>query len=260
MPYITPDLFLSCLYILCRRYINALGQAEHSNQILETRLRAQELSLRDSYERLHQVEQRELLLAERQRLMRDMHDGFGSTLTGAIHMADRAAPHDLLAQTLQDCLFDLKLTVDSLEPNDADIIALLANLRFRLTPRLHAQGVALEWAVTPLPPLVWLTPSAALHILRIVQEVITNILKHAQANHIRLSTDIRHPGLVIMIDDNGTGFQPVEHSYAGRGLENIKWRAKALAGLVNWQKLNKGTSFILWLPIENERFHTAFQK
>ncbi|MCP1214100.1 sensor histidine kinase [Acetobacter okinawensis] len=251
LPYITPDLFLCCLYILCRRYINALGLAERSNQILETRLRAQEMTLRDTYERLHQIEQRELLVAERQRLMRDMHDGLGSTLTGAIHLADRAASHEVLAQTLKDCLFDLKLTVDSLEPVDADLLLLLANLRFRLAPRLHAQGVMLEWAVTPVPSMQWLTPSYALHILRILQEVITNILKHAQASRIRLSTATEHPGILVRIEDNGSGFQPDTRINEGRGLHNICWRANALSGHVEWQLSNPGTHFILWLPIEN---------
>ncbi|MBO1326498.1 hypothetical protein K2X14_15220 [Acetobacter sp. TBRC 12305] len=250
LPYITPDLFLSCLYILCRRYINALGLAERSNQILETRLHAQEVTLRDTYERLHQIEQRELLVAERQRLMRDMHDGLGSTLTGAIHMADHAASHEVLAQTLKDCLFDLKLTVDSLEPVDADLLMLLANLRFRLTPRLRAQGVMLEWAVTPLPPLQWLTPSSALHILRILQEVITNILKHAQASHIRLSTETEPPGILVRVEDNGLGFCPDQRTNEGRGLHNICWRANALAGRVDWRLGNPGTNFMLWLPIE----------
>ncbi|MFT9256627.1 MAG: ATP-binding protein [Acetobacter sp.] len=251
LPYITPDLFLSCLYILCRRYINALGQAERSNQLLETRLRAQEMTLRDTYERLHQIEQRELLVAERQRLMRDMHDGLGSTLTGAIHLADHAASHAVLAETLKDCLFDLKLTVDSLEPVDADLLMLLANLRFRLAPRLHAQGVMLEWAVTPLPPLEWLTPSSALHVLRILQEVITNILKHAQASHIRLSTTTEHPGILVRIEDNGSGFRPDTRTSQGRGLHNIHWRANALAGRVDWHLGNPGTHFMLWLPIEH---------
>lgn len=248
LPYVVPDLFLSCLYVLCRQYIGALLMAEQSNHVLETRLQAQELALRHNYDRLRQIEQRELLVTERQRLMRDMHDGLGSTLTDAIHMTSSAAPHTLIAQALRDCLNDLKLTVDSLEPVDADLLVLLANLRFRLTPRLEAQGMKLEWAVAPLPPLHWLTPSSALHILRILQEIITNIIKHAQAGHIRMSTATEGAGVTVRVEDNGKGFAPHRQANGGRGIENILWRTEQLCGRVEWQPGAAGTCFILWLP------------
>ncbi|GBQ86702.1 histidine kinase [Gluconacetobacter johannae DSM 13595] len=250
VPYVVPDLFLSCLYVLCRRYIDALTQVERSNLVLESRLRAQERDLRDSHEHLRQIEQRELLVAERQRLMRDMHDGLGSTLTGAINMAHMAAPHATIRQTLQDCLHDLKLTVDSLEPVDADLLILLAKLRFRLAPSLQAQGVALEWAVVPLPPLGWLTPSSALHILRILQEVVTNILKHAQAGRIAVSTLVDGSRVAVLVEDDGIGFTPEEYHAEGRGLRNIRWRAETLTGRVAWQPAAVGTCFTLWLPVE----------
>ncbi|MFT8417251.1 MAG: ATP-binding protein [Acetobacter sp.] len=250
LPYIVPDLFLSCLYILCRQYIDALSVAERANLVLETRLRAQELALRNSYEKLRQIEQIEVLNTERQRLMRDMHDGLGSTLTGAIHMTNNSAPHTLIAQTLNDCLSDLKLTVDSLEPVDADLLVLLSNLRFRLEPRLHAQGMTLTWAVTPLPPITWLTPSSALHILRILQEVVTNIIKHANAKNISVSTLVDTYGIIVCIEDDGQGFIPNLQASSGRGLHNIYCRAKILAASIAWKPRLPGTSFTMHLPIE----------
>lgn len=250
LPYVVPDLFLSCLYILCRRYIDALSIAEHANMQLETRLHAQEVALRDSYDKLRRVEQVEVLSAERQRLMRDMHDGLGSILTGAIHMTNNAAPHTLIAQTLNDCLSDLKLTVDSLEPVDSDLLALLANLRFRLEPRLHAQGMILNWAVTPVPPMKWLTPSAALHILRILQEIVTNIIKHAQARNISISTRVEPHDIIVRIEDDGLDFIPTQPTSLGRGLHNIHWRAKMLTATIAWHPRSPGTCFTLRLPIE----------
>lgn len=250
LPYVVPDLFLSCLYILCRHYIDALNAAERSNQQLETRLQAQSRALRNSYEQLRLIEQRNILTAERQRLMRDMHDGLGSTLTGAIHMTNSAAPHIVIAQTLKDCLDDLKLTLDSLEPVDADLLALLANLRFRLEPSLIAQNIELEWAVTVTPPLKWLTPATTLDILRILQEVITNIVKHAQASRIRLSTATEETQVQIHIQDNGKTFMVRQQTNHGRGLHNIRWRSERLSATTTWKPCTPGTCFTLHLPIE----------
>src|SRR5256885_14422427 len=50
-----------------------------------------------------------------------------------------------LVQLLQECIDDLKLSIDSLEPLDCDLLALLAGLRYRLGPRLEGAGVRLHW-------------------------------------------------------------------------------------------------------------------
>ena len=249
LPYVVPDLFLICLYVMGRRYIDAQVVAERSHIIIAERLREQEYVLRDSYDRLRSIEQREILVGERQRLMRDMHDGLGSTLTGAIHLANGGAAHTAIAQMLRDSLDDLKLTIDSLEPVDADLLLLLATLRFRFAPRLQAQGITLEWAVTPLPALHWLTPTSALHILRLLQEILTNILKHACASCIRISTEAESCGVMVYVDDDGIGLLPIDPAAGGRGLRNIRWRAELLFGQVTWQARQKGVRFTLWLPI-----------
>ncbi|MBO1324312.1 hypothetical protein K2X14_03950 [Acetobacter sp. TBRC 12305] len=250
MPYLIPLVLFNGLYLLGRQYVDSLHAAEQATEQLQSRFELQESALRESYERLRQVEQRDLLSAERQRLMRDMHDGLGSTLTGAIHMTNGDTPHAVLRQTLQDCLYDLKITVDSLESVDADLLVLLANLRYRLASRFQAHGMTLEWSVKAVPPLVWLTPSAALHILRILQEVIANIIKHAGADRIRVATGVDGLAIVIFVEDNGKGFIANKQATGGRGLHNIRWRAQAINSRAHWSALAKGTRFTLWMPIQ----------
>ena len=53
---------------------------------------------------------------------------------------------------------------------------MLATLRFRLGRRLELAGIELEWDMQDLPPLAWLGPPQALQLMRIVQEVLTNVL------------------------------------------------------------------------------------
>ena len=155
------------------------------------------------------------------------------------------------SQILKDCMDDLKLAIDSMEPVEADLLLLLATLRFRLEPRLEGSGVALLWEVQELPQLEWLDPSSALHILRIVQESIANILRHTRATEIRVGTTAVADGVQVHIGDNGGGFDvaaALGHG-GGRGLQNQQRRAAAVDGKVGWNSSAAGTTFTLWLPL-----------
>ncbi|RZJ24819.1 MAG: sensor histidine kinase [Haliea sp.] len=251
-PYAIIGLFVMFSYIMFRRYTGAIGEVESANANLAQRLQARETELETSYQRLRAVEQQQTLSQERQRLMQDMHDGLGSSLTSAIRSVEHGAMSDAeVTQVLKDCMDDLKLAIDSMEPVEADLLLLLATLRFRLEPRLEGTGVSLRWNVQELPALDWLDPSAALHILRIVQESVANILRHTRATEITVSTATEGAGVQVTIDDNGQGFDvgKVLGEANGRGLANQQRRAQAIEGTVGWQSGPAGTRFTLWLPL-----------
>jgi signal transduction histidine kinase len=153
---------------------------------------------------------------------------------------------------LKSCLDDLKLTIDSMEPLEDDLLLLLATLRYRLGPRLEDAGVALLWAVQEIPPLDWLDPTRALHILRIVQESIANILRHTRATEIRVGTAPEAAGVRVTIEDNGQGFdvEKALNGAGGRGMQNQQRRAQVVGGTVSWRSGPAGTLFTLWLPLK----------
>ena len=185
--------------------------------------------------------------------MQDMHDGLGASLISAIRSVERGAVSEVdISHILKGCLDDLKLTIDSMEPVEADLLLLLATLRFRLEPRLDGTGIALLWEVQKLPTLPWLDPSSALHILRIVQECIANILHHTRASEIRVGTAADPDGVRVVIEDNGQGFdvETALRDGKGHGLRNQQRRAQALDGAVDWASGPEGTRFTLWLPLE----------
>jgi len=154
---------------------------------------------------------------------------------------------------LKGCMDDLKLAIDSMESVDADLLLLLATLRFRLAPRIESAGVALRWEVQPVPALPWLDPGSALHILRIMQECIANVLRHTRATTICFSTESAGEGVSVAIEDNGGGFE-VEEALrrGGRGLRNQQQRAAAIGGTVSWSAGSHGTRFTLWLPLQRK--------
>ena len=257
-PYMSVGLFTIFLAIAYGRYLRALGVAEHANQTLAERLAAQERALEQTHERLREAERAQTLLHERQRLMREMHDGVGSSLMSALRWVEHGQPGQVeVAQVLRESIDDLKISIDSLEPVDADLLALLANLRYRLGPRLEGAGLTLHWQVQDLPPLPWLDAQSALHVLRIVQEVLTNLIKHSGARSITLRTaPAAHggaAGVQVQVIDDGTPFAPPppEARQPGRkGLGNVQARAEALGAQVDWApQPGRGTVFTLWLPL-----------
>lgn len=217
-----------------------------------TELRQRERELAGSRELLRDVEKRQALGRERQRLLQDMHDGLGSSLVSALRVVEHGRMDEAeVAQVLRGCLDDLKLAIDSMEPVEADLLLLLATLRFRLGPRLERTGIVLRWEAQDVPPLDWLDPGNALHILRILQEAFTNIIKHAQATEIRVATAVAGDYASVTITDNGCGFVVEEGlTRGGSGLSNQQRRAQAISGQVSWQSSAAGTCFSLRLPIK----------
>ncbi len=213
-----------------------------------------EAELAATHERLREIEQRQTLSQERQRLMQDMHDGLGSSLTSALRVVEHGRMAEAeVAQVLKGCIDDLKLAIDSMEPVDADLLLLLATLRYRLGSRLESTGIALRWEVNNVPKLDWLDPKNALHILRILQEAFTNIIKHTHATEIRVATRAENDQVVVTIRDNGQGFA-VENALksGGKGLSNQMRRAEAIGAEVKFDSSDTGTCFTLWLPIKRK--------
>ena len=241
---------LAYRFNLIRR--KAIEDVEMVNASLEQRLQAREAELTASHERLREIEQRQTLSEERSRLMQDMHDGLGSSLTSALRIVERGQLDEAeVAQVLKGCIDDMKLAIDSMEPVDADLLLLLATLRFRLEPRLESTGIKLRWEVSNIPPLDWLNPKYSLHILRVLQEAFTNIIKHTQVTEIRVATKIEGDHVVVSIVDNGQGFN-VESALnnGGKGLSNQMRRAESIGAEINLESDDTGTRFTLKLPIK----------
>ena len=185
-------------------------------------------------------------------MMQDMHDGVGSSLRTALWAVEKGClGEDAIADVLRNCIDDLKLAIDSMEPVQTDLLLLLATWRFRLEPRLENTGITLHWDVSDVPVLDWLDPKSALHILRILQEALTNVIKHAKATEIRVGTPVEGTSwVVVTLTDNGCGFSvAAAHERGGKGLANLKHRAQALGADIVWSSSPSGTCVSLRLPV-----------
>ncbi|MCC6537467.1 MAG: hypothetical protein IT162_07965 [Bryobacterales bacterium] len=189
--------------------------------------------------------------AERERIMRDMHDGIGSQLLAAKGLAERQAmqPRDFV-QVLDECIDDLRLMIDSLDLPENDLQAVLGNLRYRMTERLQQLGAKLTWNILDLPPMAHLSSSDTLNLLRILQEAFGNALRHGQATDMVFTAMVREDGWVVLrLRDNGKGFDEGALPAAGRGLRNMKRRAASLGAVLEIETApGKGCTVRLELP------------
>ncbi|MDO9359814.1 MAG: 7TM diverse intracellular signaling domain-containing protein [Polaromonas sp.] len=238
---------------LAGRYFAAFATARFLNRELEHRVAQKTRELDDNYRKVAAYEQAAALEEERRRLMRDMHDGIGSQLITTASAVERGqlSPAEI-ASLLRDCMDDLRLVIDSLEPGHSDLALALASLRYRLAPRLQAAGLASDWALEGIPPNVVLAPTQVLQILRIVQEALSNVVRHAGASHAALEAIADKAGIHIGVRDNGHGLVKRlgrdAAAASGRGLENMRYRAAQLGGTVRVNFSPEGTEVLFTLP------------
>jgi len=250
-PYTNLVAFLLFMTIMFHRYVGAIDEVKRVNTNLTQRLQAREAELLQSYSNERDAAHRQTLVEERQRMMQDMHDGMGSSLRTALLAIERGQMNaPMVVDVLKGCIDDLKLAIDAMEPVQADLLLLLATLRFRLGPRLESAGIVLRWEITNVPPLDWLDQRNALHILRIFQETFTNIIKHTQASEIRVATRVDANSVVVTVTDNGPGFDAAQGlTSTGKGLSNQLRRAESIGADIFWDSSKSGTCVSLRLPI-----------
>ncbi len=163
---------------------------------------------------------------ERERIMLDLHDGIGGQLVSMLAYLGRQPDADpIIRDGMENALSDLAIMMDSLESTQS-VTSLLGSLRDRIEPMLLKHGITFDWQIQHEPDLHMTGPAMNLSLMRIVQEAITNIIKHAQASQIRVECDTHH----IAIIDNGKGFASEPPPDTGRGLKSMRRRAAEIGG------------------------------
>jgi signal transduction histidine kinase len=161
-----------------------------------------------------------------------------------------------VADTLRDCIGDMRLALDALTPGEDDFRVVLGNFLFRWQAQLEDAHVRSSWTIdwpesVPPPP-----PPSVLQLLRITQEALTNVLKHAQATHVRVALRHAGAGLELEVEDDGRASTlPVRSG--GRGLANMHTRARQLGGMLAVEHGHRGTRVLLRVPAGAERIGAA---
>jgi signal transduction histidine kinase len=195
---------------------------------------------------------------ERRRLARELHDETGQALTsillglksldealkGTDERAAVAELRDLVVATLQDVR---RLAVE-LRPKVLDDFGLVPALE-RLTETLGEQtGMQVRFEST-LGADQRLPAEIETALYRIVQESLTNVVKHAQAGRVSVVL-MRKPGSVsALVEDDGRGFDPGQVRKDGFGLEGMRERVGLLDGRIQVESGKTGTTLVAEVPL-----------
>ena len=198
---------IALLLIVLRRFRAASIEARGWVTTLAERVAQRERELASTFAALEQVARDQARTHERERILRDMHDGVGSHISSAIRQLQSGqASSDELLRTLRDSLDKLKLSIDSIHLPPGDVGALLAALRYRLEPRLAAAGIAFEWAVDEVPTVERLDAQGMRQLQFLLFEAISNVLQHAQAKTLRIEAENVNGAVQLRVIDDGQGF------------------------------------------------------
>jgi len=254
MVLVAPLLTFSFAILLGFRFVQQLERTRNLNLDLEESVREKEEELIANFRRVRELERERAVASERARIMREVHDGMGAQLVSALAMVESGESSETeVSDALRSSIDDMRLVVDSLDPDVDDLPMLLGMIRGRSETRLRRRGLRFDWRVTDLPRIDRFGPPQYLNVLRIFQEALTNVLKHAGARVVSVTTGLWQPGGVaagvfVELRDDGCGIDP--DATSGRGLRNMVRRAWDVGGELRIEDAEPGTRVTLVIPFE----------
>jgi signal transduction histidine kinase len=221
-------------FTIAWRFSSAMRRIEGFNAELRQEVEVATLRLSDTLSREHALALSHTRIGERLNLVRDLHDGFGGSLLGAIAVLEnpqRPPEPARVVGTLKELRDDLRLVIDTTtHEQDSDLAGLLAPLRHRWSQRLDVAGIDSRWQLEGLAGL-HLGPARSLDLLRLLQEALTNVLKHSSAHRVDITMRCTDSHLYLEVRDNGRGFDSsatCESHSGGTGLTSLRTRAARL--------------------------------
>ncbi|MFD2919125.1 ATP-binding protein [Terrimonas rubra] len=181
---------------------------------------------------------------ERKRLARELHDGLGGTFAGIKLKLEIAVKkmdiHDIstCVGLLDNAINEFRHTTHRLVPEHLRNKGLENNVK-DFCDSFRASGIEFRFYFKGLNLLH--SDEKELIIFRIIQELVTNAVKHSKAQHILLNCILENRLLLLTVEDDGIGFDPVIEK-KGMGLQNIKSRINMLNGTMHIDsEKDKGT-------------------
>ncbi|WP_125605511.1 sensor histidine kinase [Lapidilactobacillus bayanensis] len=209
----------------------------------------------------------QILVDERHRLARELHDSVSQQLFAAMMMLsalNESAQQNNIADNYQQMITKIENVINQAQ---SEMRALLLHLRpTNLEGRSLKEGIIqlLKELQTKIKiKITWDMDDVKLqsgvedNLFRIVQELLSNTLRHANADQMQVYLKQVNQTVVLRVVDNGVGFDMKQQEKAGSyGLTNIQERAESVGGTVKTISFkNQGTSVEIRVPIVSEEEH-----
>lgn len=254
--WVAPFLAMSIGLLASERLVRYLRYKKEAAWQLKQELAAQKIQLATYHEEIQVQREKILLTEERQRLVRDMHDGLGSQLISASALLKSGPIHETrsaeLSALIDHALLDLRSMLDVFssprqvgdgETQDT-VSLLLAMLRHRLAPVFRSQGIQFTWQTAAMPHEFLASDQDRLQLLRLLQEACTNTIKHARAKSVTMSTHVSESVIVFEVKDDGQGIDAAKADAVkrpGHGMANMADRAARLGAELVVESSSDGT-------------------
>ena len=210
-----------------------------------------------------QEEDTKLLMAtieqERKRIAQELHDGSGVQLSAIrmklTHLQDQI-DSPTISEGIQGLMTDLdrvnaeiRTISHNLMPISLSKLGLKAAIQ-ELVNHVKSSYPKIQINLYQQYESVKLLPNLEVHIYRIIQEILNNMIKHAQPTEINIQLIMNDNELIISMEDNGKGFEYDPSKITGLGLKSILTRAQLIGGKFELDsKLGAGSFFSITFPI-----------
>jgi len=195
---------------------------------------------------------------ERQRLSRELHDGIGQIFVAARFQLEsmgqnenirNLAPYVASQKLVHQGIAELRKISKGLAPSELSEFGLSSALRTLCAQMEESSGISVQQSISDVE--LSLSDLDATHLYRILQEALTNAVKHSQASEITVDFSFENKIISMRIQDNGCGFGSEEPT-RGKGLANIRERAALLGASLQISSQQKcGTTIELMYQIKN---------
>ena len=245
----------AALMLLLYLYIYHVFRTSSERARLVNELRAANEQLARAQEQQHEL----IILRERERMARDLHDGLGHSLVALsvqleavqrlypVDPARASAQIDDMKQLTRDSMAELRRSLDALrapDQSDDPLDEILERLAIEVANRAGLKLTCATISAPELPPAV---PEA---LSRVAQEALANVERHAAATSVSLLFDVQPDALVLIISDDGRGLPPEAETRPGHyGLRGMRERVEGLGGTLTLSSNGRGTTVKAWLPL-----------
>jgi signal transduction histidine kinase len=222
--------------------------------------------VRAGRERLQSLSRRlvEIQESERRYISRELHDEAGQALSSlkvGLHLLEREANHPEavitgiaeLKHMADEILENLHRLAVDLRPASLDYLGLVAALRQYVESVSDKNGLTVQFEAVGFDERLPADVEIALY--RIVQESMTNIVRHAQATRADVILEWRQEKLIIIVEDNGVGIDDASIMNGDRlGIVGMRERAEMLGGECTVERTTgSGTTVLVEVPYGNSR-------
>lgn len=211
--------------------------------------------------RLHSEVREMAVIEERNRIAREIHDTLAQGFAGISMQVESARMAiqdqdmetaliilDRIRETARDKLSEARRSVQALRPNITIQGSLESLIRGELSQLAHDMPIQHELDIIGEEPFV--TPTVKVTLLRIFQEILNNIKKHAHASQVKVSLTYNKLAVALYVEDDGIGFYPQTPMSNHYGLTFMNERARLVGGTVTVDsQIGTGTKIYVNLPL-----------